>query len=190
VIELGPITLGDLAQAAAQEANPRAGEPLSRAAPSAAAVAALIDETVRLSRRLRAVTERVYGSGTLSRGQRGVLVELERSGPRTVPQMARARSVTRQHVQALANALAEEGLVEFADNPEHKRSRLVCLTRAGREWLEELNEREARNLRRLELDVSAEEVRAATGTLRAVGMALTADDWLQSMESEGATVAF
>ena len=190
VIELGPITLGDLAQAAAPKAGPRAGEPSTRAAPSAAAVAALIDEATRLARRLRAATGPVHSRGTLSRGQRGVLAELERSGPRTVPQIARARSVTRQHVQALANALAGEGLVEFADNPVHKRSRLVRLTRAGREWLEELNERETRYLRRLELDVSPEEMRAATGTLRAVGVALANDDWMQAMGSEGMAVAF
>ncbi len=190
MIQLGPLTLGDLAQANAPEAGRRgSGDPaLSAAAAvrtpaSAAALSALFDETLQLVRRLRGVAEHVDSRGTLSGGRRGVLTELERSGPRTVPQVARARSVTRQHVQALVNALAREGLVEFADNPEHRRSRLVRLTPAGRAWLAESAERGCSLLRRLELDAADEEVRAATGVLRQVGRAL-ADDARRSPRSE------
>jgi DNA-binding MarR family transcriptional regulator len=190
VIELGPLTLGHLAQANAPEAgglgpsDPALSAVAAVRTPaSAAALSALLDETLQLVHRLRRVAEQVDSRGTLSGGRRGVLTELERSGPRTVPQVARARSVTRQQVQALVNALAREGLVEFADNPEHRRSRLVRLTPAGRAWLAETTERVASLLRRLELDASDEEVRAATGVLRQVGRALANDAW-QSPRSE------
>jgi DNA-binding MarR family transcriptional regulator len=95
--------------------------------------------------------------------------------------------VTRQHVQALVNALAREGWVEFADNPEHRRSRLVRLTDSGRAWLTEVAERENRFLSRLELDLSNEEVRAAAEILGAVGHAVANDAgaWQRGDEGPG-----
>jgi len=51
---------------------------------------------------------------------------------RTVPQAARSLGLTRQAVQRLADDLAERGLAEWRDNPEHRRARLLQLTPAGR----------------------------------------------------------
>jgi DNA-binding MarR family transcriptional regulator len=42
----------------------------------------------------------------------------------------------------LVNPLADEGLVELVDNPKHKRSKLVQLTRQGRLAVEEIERRE------------------------------------------------
>ncbi len=74
--------------------------------------------------RFGAVT--AWGGSTL-----GVLRHLKEAGPLTVPQIARARPVARQHIQKLANELAAQGLVEFIDNPAHKRSKLLRLTPEG-----------------------------------------------------------
>jgi DNA-binding MarR family transcriptional regulator len=41
------------------------------------------------------------------------------------------RPTSRQRMQRLANELAAEGLVEFIDNPKHRRSKLVQLTPRG-----------------------------------------------------------
>ena len=41
------------------------------------------------------------------------------------------RPTSRQRMQRLADELAAEGLVEFIDNPKHRRSKLVRLTRKG-----------------------------------------------------------
>lgn len=57
----------------------------------------------------------------------------------TVPQIGRRLGVTRQSVQRLANELASEGLVTFADNPDHRTSPLVQLTDHGRAVLDEIN---------------------------------------------------
>jgi DNA-binding MarR family transcriptional regulator len=51
--------------------------------------------------------------------------------PQTVAQMARDMGNARQSVQRIADALAEEGLVAYRDNPADKRARLVELTAAG-----------------------------------------------------------
>jgi len=53
--------------------------------------------------------------------------------PLTVPQIARAMGLTRQAVQRLVDAMHGDGFVEFRDNPEHKRAKLIGLSRKGRE---------------------------------------------------------
>jgi len=63
---------------------------------------------------------------------RAALQVLQRYGPQTVPQIARARFSSRQNIQILINRLKDEGLVEFVNNPDHKRSALVRLTSQGR----------------------------------------------------------
>ena len=61
----------------------------------------------------------------------------------SVPQMARARLVSRQHIQSHVNGLQREGLVELAENPAHKRSHLARLTPEGKEAVHSVKQREA-----------------------------------------------
>lgn len=56
--------------------------------------------------------------------------------PQTVAQMAREMGHARQSVQRIADVLASEGLVAYADNPADRRARLVELTAKGAEVLE------------------------------------------------------
>jgi DNA-binding MarR family transcriptional regulator len=63
-----------------------------------------------------------------------VLASVE-DGPTTVAGIARTLGLARQSVQRVADALAAAGLVEFADNPHHRRARLVTLTERGRSAL-------------------------------------------------------
>ncbi len=140
--------------------------------PEAAIVGDLIDETVLLFRRLRSVAEALHGDGGLSGGRRDVLRELKRRGPQTVPQLARSRAVTRQHVQALVNPLEEQGHVEFIDNPAHRRSRLVGLTGSGEEYLDEMQRRESGLLSALNVGASTERVDRAVQVVRLVRKAL------------------
>jgi DNA-binding MarR family transcriptional regulator len=62
-------------------------------------------------------------------------------GPLTVPQIAQMRPTSRQRMQRLANELAAEGLVEFIDNPKHRRSKLMPLTPKGAARYRELDAR-------------------------------------------------
>jgi DNA-binding MarR family transcriptional regulator len=52
--------------------------------------------------------------------------------PIPVPAIARAMGLTRQGVQKQVDLLRREGLVELEDNPAHRASPLVALTRTGR----------------------------------------------------------
>ncbi len=92
---------------------------------------AVVDETIGLFHRLRWVAERIYGEPGKSEPRRGVLRGLARFGAQSVPALAKARSLRRQSVQEVVDALAAEGLVELVDNPRHARSRLVRVTARG-----------------------------------------------------------
>ncbi|MEZ5960856.1 MAG: MarR family transcriptional regulator [Hyphomonadaceae bacterium] len=82
--------------------------------------------------RIEAITQATAGFATAG-GEWGILRMLVRDGPQTVPEMARSRPVSRQHCQTIANALEAQGLVEFIDNPKHKKSKLVRATKKGRD---------------------------------------------------------
>ncbi len=69
----------------------------------------------------------------------GLLRSIKIDGPRTVPQIARARGLARQQIQKLVDDAEAEGLVRFRQNPDHKRSRIVALTRDGRATFERID---------------------------------------------------
>ncbi len=179
---LNPLMLGDLGTStpAADKAGPALLRTRTAGGPDADVVGEMIDETVLLFRRLRSVTEALHGDGTLSGGRRNVLRELERSGPQTVPQLARSRAVTRQHVQALVNPLEEQGYIEFIDNPAHRRSRLVRLTPSGVKYLDRMQRREADLLSAVNVGVSTERVESAVEVVRLVRDALA--EWETNIE--------
>lgn len=129
---------------------------------------AIVDETIALFHRLRWVAEQIYGEEGRSTARRGILRGLARFGPQTVPRLARARAVTRQHVQHVVDALVKGGLAELAPNPEHARSRLVRITARGAELVREMDEMDAKVLASLEVDVHDRERAATVKTLRAV----------------------
>jgi DNA-binding MarR family transcriptional regulator len=110
--------------------------------------------------RLRAFTQSLHGEGELSGARRGVLQSLA-SAPATVPQLARARPVARQVMQKLVDELAMEGAVEFAQNPHHRRSKLIRLTRAGERRLAEMRKRERATDLTRKAGLSSAEVRTA-----------------------------
>ena len=87
------------------------------------------------------ILAKAYGRGLEPTGvisaQQQVLRVLA-SGPRTVPELARERSTSRQNIQIVVNRLAEMNLVEAVDNPHHRRSKLIGLLPAGRAALEQL----------------------------------------------------
>lgn len=81
--------------------------------------------------RLQAEGEKVGAVNAQRGGVWGLLNSVITQGPQTVPQLARARPVSRQHIQKLANEMAADGLIRFAANPAHKRSQLIEATPKG-----------------------------------------------------------
>ena len=101
----------------------------------------LLLESMGLFFQLRAAGKRTGHVTPGGGGIWGFLHSLAVDGPQTVPQLARARPVTRQHIQQIANEAAAGGLIEFIDNPAHKRSKLLRLTPKGERVDAEMTER-------------------------------------------------
>jgi DNA-binding MarR family transcriptional regulator len=59
--------------------------------------------------------------------------------PQSVSEIARAMGLTRQSVQRIADLLVERGLAAYADNPAHRRAKLVTPTSAGRKAVAAIN---------------------------------------------------
>ncbi|HBZ68317.1 MAG TPA: MarR family transcriptional regulator [Deltaproteobacteria bacterium] len=116
--------------------------------------------------RLRAEADRRARRVGQSTGRLGILRTLAEEGPRTVAQIARSRPVARQGVQRLADALADEGLLESIDNPDHRRSKLLRLTSRGRKAYQALLRGQQSFAQELARGFSEDELRRCAWVLR------------------------
>ena len=105
------------------------------------AVAELLLEVAQCFFRIRALGQKTGLITSWGGGAFGFMRSLALLGPLTVPQIAQMRPTSRQRMQRLADELAADGLVELIDNPKHRRSKLVRLTRKGDARYRELNAR-------------------------------------------------
>jgi len=107
----------------------------------AEAIAELILEVAQCFFRIRAIGQKTGLITSWGGGAFGFIRSLALLGPLTVPQIAQMRPTSRQRMQRLADELAAEGLVQFIDNPKHRRSKLVRLTPRGHARYRELDAR-------------------------------------------------
>jgi DNA-binding MarR family transcriptional regulator len=105
------------------------------------AIAELMLEVAQCFFRIRAIGQKTGLITSWGGGAFGFMRSLALLGPLTVPQIAQMRPTSRQRMQRLADELAAEGLVKFIDNPKHRRSKLVQLTRKGEARYRKLNAR-------------------------------------------------
>lgn len=134
----------------------------------AEAVAELLLDVAQCFFRIRAIGQNTglispWGGGTF-----GFLRSLVLLGPLTVPQIAQMRPTSRQRMQRLADELAAEGLVEFVDNPRHRRSKLVRVTPKGQARYRELNARLLTIAATLGADLGEPQIRGASGVVRQI----------------------
>lgn len=134
----------------------------------------LIDATVALFHLLQEFTARTHRDVEITAGKRGVLRSLKKGGPQTVPHMARARPVSRQCIQTVANQLEQAGLVETRPNPAHKRSQLVALTPAGEALLDRIISEDQEIFAQLPLPADTAEIQCAANVLKEVRAAFAA----------------
>lgn len=154
---------------------------LSRLSPTGAdaesAFNTLINENGLLFNRLKLVAEQIHQQGEMSGARRAILRMLDELGAQTVPQIGRARSVSRQHVQALVNELTGEGYVELVENPAHKRSPFAQLTERGQQFVQAMNRREHKLHEKLRIALSDQEMLQAAHTLRTLRTVFESEQW-------------
>jgi DNA-binding MarR family transcriptional regulator len=130
------------------------------------AIADLMLEVAQFFFRLRAFSQKTGFNTSWGASAFGFLRSLALIGPLTVPQIAQMRPTSRQRMQRLADELAAEGLVEFIDNPRHRRSKLVRLTRKGDARYRELSARLLEIASTMGADVSEADIRKTTEIVR------------------------
>jgi len=135
----------------------------------------LFNETRLLFHALKHWAESLHEGLALTMAMRAVLELLLLGGPATVPDMARARGVSRQHIQQQVDALAEGGLVEREVNPAHKRSSIIALSDKGRAQIQNMRTDELNALRRMQVGVSDNAMQEAAQVLSAWRAALQRD---------------
>ena len=132
----------------------------------AEAVAELMLEVAQCFFRIRAVGQKTGLITSWGGGAFGFMRSLALLGPLTVPQIAQMRPTSRQRMQRLADELAAEGLVEFIDNPKHRRSKLVRLTAKGEARYRELDIRLRAIASTLGMALSEADIRKTTAIVR------------------------
>lgn len=124
---------------------------------------------------LAAASDRLHSESGVTAAMRDVLLMLGTPGEHSVPTIARARGVSRQHIQRVTNSLADLGLVGFVANPYDARTAYVELTDEGSELVAEIERAErlvfsriARNLDTASLAATTESIHEFAESLRTV----------------------
>ena len=130
--------------------------------------------TRRLFQQLRATSDGLLDGTGINASQRAVLEFLHDNPPLTVSDMAREKTVSRQHIQTLVNSLLDADLVQTQDNPAHKRAPLITLTPEGKKLFQKITRQESKVLAAMAGKFDRKDVATATRTLQAI------HDYLQS----------
>ncbi len=133
------------------------------------AIAALVLDVAQCFFRWRALGQKTGFITGWGAGAYGFLRSLALLGPLTVSEIARMRPTSRQRMQRLANELAAEGLVEFIDNPKHRRSKLVRLTPKGDARYRRLSIRLLEIASTMGAGLSEQDIRRAGEIVRQIG---------------------
>ena len=135
----------------------------------------LFNEARLLVHAVKEWAETLHFGVDITVGMRAVLELLLREASMSVPDAARARLVSRQHIQQQVDALLERELVRREPNPAHKRSPLIALTDRGRALIQNMRAEELHALSRLQAGTSDSAMRDATQVLAAWKEALIND---------------
>ena len=131
----------------------------------AQALYGLIREVRRSFQELADLGDKLHADRKITSAQRALLEELFDAGESTVPRIAERKTVSRQHIQKVADGLIARGLVETHPNPAHKRSVLVALTARGKTVFTEMRRDESALLKQLGSAFRQEELQSASETL-------------------------
>lgn len=125
-------------------------------------------ELFKLHGTMDSIVDVIHESTGMTTPKRNILHILKRSGQATVPDLAHTLGVSRQFVLKTCNELDEEGLLEFRDNPRHKRSKLAGITPEGERLLNETQARENDLVSALLPGLKSSQINAAAALMRTI----------------------
>lgn len=94
---------------------------------------------------------------------------------KTVAQIAREFELTRQGVLWVVQALVKDGLLELADNPDHRRAKLVRFTPRGREVYDAMDARQKLWVNKVGAMFGADRIRETAELLSQASQQLLSD---------------
>lgn len=121
---------------------------------------------------LRVLGDDLHRDLKVTAAMRAIMETLAEDGEQTVPQIARTKSVSRQHIQVNVDALLRKSLVVLRENPNHLRSPFVALTPQGRATFTTMRRREADLLERLSNRFSMNQLEQATETIETLNQSI------------------
>lgn len=92
--------------------------------------------------------------------------------PQTVPQIARSMGLTRQAVQRLVDAMHEDNLLLFLENPDHKRARLISLSALGKAVYSKLDDKQSGWARTCSTGITKAELETTLSVLERISAAI------------------
>ncbi|MEQ8736759.1 MAG: MarR family winged helix-turn-helix transcriptional regulator [Rhodospirillaceae bacterium] len=122
--------------------------------------------------RLKATGDALHADVGITSAMRAVMESLAEGGAQTVPDVAKNKRVSRQHIQTLADQVAQAGLLTFKKNPSHKRSSLMGLTANGKRAFAAMKDREVVALQELATVVPEKDLVVTLRTLNKLQTAL------------------
>lgn len=127
-------------------------------------------ETFRLNGTLLAQGDMLVADLGLTSARWQVLGAIALEGrPITVAQIGRRMGLTRQSVQRVVTDLAAAGFLAFADNPDHKRAKLVGLTDKGEAAYREADKRQTRWSEEIAKAMESDALATSLRVLREIG---------------------
>jgi DNA-binding MarR family transcriptional regulator len=132
------------------------------------AFTALVLETFRFNGQLLAAGDQLTKELGLSSALWQVLGAIKEE-PLPMAQIARNMGLTRQSVRRTVNVLLKRECVEFQENPDHQRAKLVALTSQGRILLDRAMQINADWADRMAKGFSVQELAAALQVIKRLG---------------------
>ena len=141
--------------------------PRSARTPEGDAATDVVLRTFRANGAFLAAGDRLAAEEGLTSARWQVLGAVALAGrPLTVAQIARRMGLTRQSVQASVNRLLRDALVEARENPDHRRSPLIALTKLGRAKYARLQRRQVTWINELAAGLKPSELSTAARVLQ------------------------
>jgi DNA-binding MarR family transcriptional regulator len=129
------------------------------------AALALIQEIRRSFQILREAGDTMNVEDGVTAAMRSVMEAVATSGPRTVPDIAAEKHVSRQHIQKNVDELIQIGLARSQPNPAHRRSVLIALTPEGDRLFASMKAAEIKLLDEVVATLPANALKQATDSL-------------------------
>ncbi|WP_319408833.1 MarR family transcriptional regulator [uncultured Desulfosarcina sp.] len=132
----------------------------------------LFRELFALHSALSVIMDKVHEQAGLNTSQHKIMRTLIQFEPATVPDMGARLNVSRQFVQTVCNDLLARGLIEFTENPRHKRSKLVKSTETGRITFRKARQKENQIIEQALPEINIERATEARELLKCIRLAL------------------